>query len=391
VERKSTKGEKNKVPPQKMHQILTLLAHTQIAREACEPSIVALASKQKGTAHCKILTHPIAPSVVFNTTHHAPTTERTMASTSAAAWAGLKAAVAKHPWLGVVVALLVPLLGAAAVFLAPFAILLGIGGVAFVKFGPKSEVRRTQHETHAHAHAHTRAHASSVNNVMYTASRQAHDASPRFARQKNKNMQVEWLCQSGAIWRCRLLGRSAHRDAKHSPPVLPFNNVHQADADASSSAAAAPTKSVAAATTAAAPAAPAAAAVATTEPAAAAAAAAPKPAARAAPAAATNGATPPLTGSAALMAKMRKSGAVSGGGRCNVELCMPHSPKATGFKPFTVPSNTSILNSNRAFQSQPCVRYAAARSARSTPPPSPPPRKPRPRWGAVQLENPAYP
>jgi hypothetical protein len=52
---------------------------------------------------------------------------------STSAWSALKAAVWRYPALSVLVALLLPLLGAAALFLAPFAIPLGVVALVFLK------------------------------------------------------------------------------------------------------------------------------------------------------------------------------------------------------------------------------------------------------------------
>ena len=49
------------------------------------------------------------------------------------------AAVARYPALGVLVALLLPLLAAAAVLLAPFAIPLGVVALVFMKFTKSEE------------------------------------------------------------------------------------------------------------------------------------------------------------------------------------------------------------------------------------------------------------
>jgi|AntAceMinimDraft_1070359.scaffolds.fasta_scaffold32788_1 hypothetical protein len=57
------------------------------------------------------------------------------------AWLALKTAVKRYPILGLLVALVVPLLGASAIFLAPFAVPLGIAALVFSKSGPKAEVR----------------------------------------------------------------------------------------------------------------------------------------------------------------------------------------------------------------------------------------------------------
>jgi hypothetical protein len=50
----------------------------------------------------------------------------------------VKDAVAAYPALGVLIAVLIPLLGACAVFIAPFAIPIGIAFLVFSKSGPEA-------------------------------------------------------------------------------------------------------------------------------------------------------------------------------------------------------------------------------------------------------------
>ena len=63
------------------------------------------------------------------------------AQRSTSAWSALTAAVVLYPALGVLVALLLPLLGAAAVFLAPFSIyaiyVIGVVALVSMKSGPE--------------------------------------------------------------------------------------------------------------------------------------------------------------------------------------------------------------------------------------------------------------
>jgi hypothetical protein len=59
------------------------------------------------------------------------------AQRSTSAWSALTAAVARHPALVVFVALLLPLLCAAAVFLALFAFPIGVVALVFMKSGPE--------------------------------------------------------------------------------------------------------------------------------------------------------------------------------------------------------------------------------------------------------------
>jgi hypothetical protein len=52
-------------------------------------------------------------------------------------WQQAKALMALHPgWSALAIAVLIPLLGACAVFLAPFALLGGVGFIIFTNFGP---------------------------------------------------------------------------------------------------------------------------------------------------------------------------------------------------------------------------------------------------------------
>lgn len=65
------------------------------------------------------------------------------------AWLALKKATAKYPALWVLVAVAVPLIGASALFLAPFAIPLGIMALIIIKSESNKKVR-------VYAHANVR-------------------------------------------------------------------------------------------------------------------------------------------------------------------------------------------------------------------------------------------
>ena len=56
-----------------------------------------------------------------------------VASASSATWRALRGAIARHPALGALVVVAVPLMGAAAVFLAPFALPLGVVALVFAR------------------------------------------------------------------------------------------------------------------------------------------------------------------------------------------------------------------------------------------------------------------
>ena len=70
------------------------------------------------------------------------------------AWLALKKAAAKYPALWVLMAVAVPLIGASALFLAPFAIPLGILALIIIKSDSKNKVRAYR------LHTHTRTRAS---------------------------------------------------------------------------------------------------------------------------------------------------------------------------------------------------------------------------------------